>query len=373
MAAGGTDRTENRKRTRRRPPKRAVVGEGEQKAGAEVDGARRSATWRATDDFGGILKARNSTADLERLLSTSAGGGGGAPQAPAADNGEKTRALRINGSALDEENTDAEANPDTNSRLQQRITAEVVVQAEEESGENGGLEQESHHLAGDECLSMETLDSAFPVPEEGGESGGGGGLGETTAPGGFMSPGWSSRSSRRSSEAGETSSDALSDSAAIRHGKVLLSGEPAGQGGGWGTSAEGGVKSMEESAVAAADRREKHPALRPSVESGSAADDQGRSPGLLVQLPSAAFPDGVSDMSDNQTFIRQQRRDGEETGEDGDEDEEGFTSSPSYFGRESIDRIAHDAGVDIVGAESADLLAGGRLYTADQEYRGGVL
>lgn len=317
MAAGGTERVENRKRTRRRPPNRAAV------AGAGLfDAPRGGATW-ATEDFDGILKARNSTADLERLLSTSAGGGGGGVSlAPAADNGGKIRALRRNRSSFDE-NAGAEENLDTNSGVQQPVTNEVH-EAEAASGESEGQEQESHHLAGDECLSMETLDSAFPVPEDGAESGGGGGLGETSAPGGgFMSPGWSSRSSRRSSEEGETSSDALSDSTAIRQGKALLSGESDGPASGWGrSSAGGGVDGdAEESAAAAAaaERVQEHPTLLPPVEaeseSGAAADDHGRPPGVLVQLPSAAFPDSVSDMSDNRTFIDQQLHDDEESGD----------------------------------------------------------
>lgn len=357
MAAGGTERVENRKRTRRRPPKRAIVGEAGDERGSEVDGERGDGTW-ATDDFDGILRARNSTADLERLLSTSAGGGGLATLAPAAGTG---------GSVLDE-NTGAEEYLDQKSSEQQRATNEVE-QAEEEGEENGGQEQESHHLAGDECLSMETLDSAFPVPEEGGEIGGGGSLGETSAPGGFMSPGWSSRSSRRSSEAGETSSDALSDSAAIRHGKSLLSGESAGPVRGWRRSAGGGVNSAEEPAVATAEPREEHTALLPP-----ATGDQERSPSLLVQLQPTAFPDdGVSDMSDNQTFIGRQWHGGEESGEDERGGFEGIELSPSYFGRENAGRNAQDVGVGILGAESAHLLAAGRLYTADEEHGGGVL
>lgn len=53
---------------------------------------------------------------------------------------------------------------------------------------------------GDEPSTMETLDSAFPVPGPGAESGGGGGLGATSEPEKRLSPGWSSCSSRCNSE-----------------------------------------------------------------------------------------------------------------------------------------------------------------------------
>lgn len=369
MAAGGTGRVENRKRTRRRPPKHAgTIGEGGKKGGAGVDGARGGASW-TTDEFGGVLRARNSTADLERLLSTSAGGGRGAPLGPAAVTGEKIRALRRNGSTLDE-NTGAEEDLDTNGSARQLAVA-VVEQATEESGESGGREQGSHTLAGDESLSMETLDAAFPVPEEGVESGGGGGLGETSAPGGFMSPGWSSRSSRRSSEAGETSSGALSDSAAIRHGKALLSGESAGRAGGWGgRSADGGIRhDADESAAASADQREEQLALFPSAKAGAAADDdEGRSR-VPAQLPSAAFPDSVSDLSDYQTFFeqRRQRHDGVGSGDEdeGDSSEsEGARMTPPHSGTDNTGSNPQDAGARTIRVESAELLAAGQLKSA---------
>ena len=386
MAAGGTERVHYRKRTRRRPPKRAgfAVGEGGENGGAGgvFDGARGGvdASW-ATGGYDGILKARNSSADLERLLSTSAGGrsGGGVPRTPdAADAGRQVRALPRNSLPIDE-NTGTEDHLAPNSDVPQRATPEVD-EAEEETGESDGRERGSHQLAGDESLSMETLDSAFPVPEEGAEGGGGGddgGLGETSAPG--YSPGWSSRSSRRSSEASETASDALSDSAAIRHGKALLSGEsPVGPAGGWGGSADDGVKSDAEEAGAAAAAavaavsataergEEEHPALLSSAESGGTdAGDSERPPGgVLVQLPSSAFPDGVSDMSDNQTFIGQQQQRQQWQQHDGDES--GDKDERGGFGGVQLN-------LPYFGGESADVLTGGRLYTPDQHHGGGGL
>eukprot|EP00903_Cladosiphon_okamuranus_P007234 g7021.t1 len=387
MATGGTGRVENRKRTRRRPPKRAaniVGGVG----GRMVGGAQGGVTW-ATEEFDEILKARNSTADLERLLSTSAGGGGGgaAPLTPAADDsgGGKARALRRSGPGPDKP-TDAEENLGTNSsgEDQQRAATEAD-QAGEESGESGSCrrEQGGHHLAGDESISMQTLDSIFPVPGEGAESGGGGGLGETTAPSGagFLSPGWSSRSSRRSSETGETSSDALSDSAAIRQGKALLAGEPAGPASGCSRSSDGQVVEGETeveyaaAAPAAAELREGEPPalllplVEPESESGAGVDDVGRSPEVLVQLPSAAFPDNVSDMSDDHTFIGLPLHDGGESGDEGDRGGfDGVELSPTCSGQESADLNPREAGVGIVGVESAQVLAAGRLYSADEEH-----
>ncbi|CAM9418452.1 unnamed protein product, partial [Scytosiphon promiscuus] len=372
MAAGGTGRVEKRKRVRRRPPKKGgVAAEGDRDRGRSRDGglADEGGTIPAGDDFDRSLGARNSAADLERLLVSTSGQDGGKTE---------IRSTKTNF----EQNSRGGALQQTAREGQGGVPRGRHQTGEEEAAVDAdrGDQDRSSQLAEGESLSMETLDSAFPIPGDACDSGGGKGLGETSSPEhqGLLSPGWSSRSSRRSSEQGETSSDFLSDSAAIREGQALLSGEVVvddgrcarkgevrtGGGATGGSSAkDDGPESLE---IRSSGEAEAGPAVPGSIP--ATAIGRAMSPGAIVQLPSSAeFPDSISDMSDNRTFIDQYTQQ-EDEGRDSKEERRIDGRSPSPFcGRGSDDEDAPDAVGPETGVESTDFLAVGRSYTADHD------
>ncbi|CBN76503.1 hypothetical protein Esi_0000_0113 [Ectocarpus siliculosus] len=353
MAAGGTGCVEKRKRPRRRPPKGNAAAQGG-RGRVKLDGG---ATTCATDVYDEILNTRNGTADP---LPTS--GGDGAGMVLRNSGGEVGFGLR--NSVLQE--SVANILPGGPREQHQR---EVEEEDEEEAEVGRGSGHRSSCLAEDECLSTETLDSVFAVPESGVGSGGGGG--EANAPEGLggLSPGWSSRSSRRSSEEGDTSSGFLSDSAAIREGKALLSDGPVG---GWGKArTEGGVTSAAATAAAVetvvggiiTEARERHAASFSPGEVG--AGQAGPKQHTIKTTSPAALPDNVSDVTDNQMPIdqRQQEQEQQQIVED-ELTAQSPTSSLSSVGNGEYDVAETETEI---GVESADLLEGGRLYTADDD------
>ncbi|CAM9421996.1 unnamed protein product, partial [Hapterophycus canaliculatus] len=367
MAAGGTGRVEKRKRVRRRPPKGGVAAEGGLGWGRERDGglAGVGGTACAGDGVDRLLEARNSEADLERLLVCTSGQGG---------DGASTDSLETNRASFQQQ-TAAERPAGIPQRWHQTEQAVTEMDAAESDRE------QSSQLAEGESLSMETLDSAFPIPGDGCDSGGGEGLGETSSPRrlGMLSPGWSSRSSRRSSEAGETSSGFLSDSAAIREGQAMLSGEAAVRAAGYARNVDGGAcggaaavgsrigdEGSGRLEIRSSGEAEAGPAVPGSLT--AATDERAVSPGAIVQLPSSsAFPDSISDMSDNRTFIDQHHQHHEQD-EEGDGQKQGGLNVPPpspLFGRGGGGEDAPELGLG-TGAESTDFLDGGRLlYMAD--------
>lgn len=375
MAAGGTGRVEKRKRARRRPPKGGVVAEGDggQGRGRDDGLAGGGGTTWGGGNFDRSLGARNSAADLERLSARTSG-----------QDGDGTGISRMETSV---EKSTGNAHQQT-AREGRGGVGQGRHQTEQEVADIDGVDsgrERTPQLAEGESLSMETLDSAFPIPGDGCDSGGGEGLGDTISPErpGLLSPGWSSRSSRRSSEAGETSSGFMSDSAAIREGQALLSGEVVIRAGGYTRSAGGGAdgSAVAGSRVEEDGRGRLENVSSSEVEGGRAplestpavTDDRAVSPGVIVHLSlSAAFPDSISDMSDNRTFIEQHQRHRQpQDEEDYGEGERGLIarSRSSSSGRGSDHEETSEIGLG-TGAESTDFLAGGRLHTADQDWIG---
>ncbi|CAM9277335.1 unnamed protein product [Ectocarpus sp. 4 AP-2014] len=360
MAAGGTGCVEKRKRPRRRPPKGNAAAEGG-RGRVQLDGG---ATTCATDVYDEILNTGNGIADP---LPTS--GGDGAGTALRNSGGEVGFGLRD--SVLQE--SVASILPGGPREQHQR---EVEEEDEEEAEAGRGSGHRSFCLAEDECLSTESLDSIFAVPESGVGSGGGGGEANTPEGLGGLSPGWSSRSSRRSSEGGDSSSGFLSDSAAIREGKALLSDGPVG---GWGKArTDGRVSSAAATAAAVetvvggiiTEARERHAASFSPGELGAGQADPKQH--AIKTTSPAALPDSVSDMTDNQVPIDQRQQEQEQEQQQIVEDEltaQSPTSSLPSVGSGEYDVAETETEI---GVESADLLEGGRLYTAGDDEPKGV-
>ncbi|CAB1117768.1 unnamed protein product [Ectocarpus sp. CCAP 1310/34] len=358
MAAGGTGCVETRKRPRRRPRKGNAAAE-RGRGRVQLDGG---ATTCATDVFDEILNTGNGTADP---LPTSGGDGAGL-------------ALRISGGEVGFGLKDSVLQESVANILpggpREQHQREVEEEDKEEAEAGRGRGHRRSCLAEDEFLSTETLDSVFAVPESGVGSGGGGR--EANAPEGLggLSPGWSSRSSRRSSEGGDSSSGFLSDSAAIRDGKTLLSDGPVGD---WGKArTDGGVTS--DAATAAAvetvvggiitEARERHAASFSPGEVGAGQADPNQH--TIKTTSPTALPDDTSDMTDNQMPInqRQQEQEHQQIVED-ELTAQSPTSSLSSVGSGEYDVAETETEI---GVESADLLEGRRRYIADDDDQKGV-
>lgn len=197
--SGGGGRGGDRKRTRRRPQK----GDRGRK---EDEGGQRAAGDFSVELLGEV---RQSGADFEGLMTTPGGEVGQGTPVKGGEGRHETPTVDKQAGGLSSSTPERPTSPPFDGAA----TGEVRRAAETEEGAEGG--SQGGRISDDESLTMETLDAAFPAPGPAAESGGGDGLGATSAPE-SLSPGWSSCSSRNSNDGRSSNSDSfVSDGYAV--------------------------------------------------------------------------------------------------------------------------------------------------------------